>query len=94
MARYITIREFSDFHRIDIEIIEEFAEYGLIEIQDLEEGPCVEEPAIEELETAVRLHRDLGINPAGIDTILHMRRRLEAMQQELDRLGFLLKAGK
>ena len=50
----------------------------------------------EELRVAASLVRDLGVNPAGVDVILHLRRRLlilqdrtreslERLLQELDR---------
>jgi hypothetical protein len=44
----------------------------------------------EELRVAASLMRDLGVNPAGVDVALHMRRRMLAlearMQQSLRRL--------
>jgi hypothetical protein len=34
----------------------------------------------EELRVAACLMRDLGVNPAGVDVVLHLRRRLLALQ--------------
>ena len=40
----------------------------------------------EELCAMLRLAYDLEINPAGVETIIHMRRRMREMQAELTRL--------
>lgn len=37
----------------------------------------------EELRVAVSLMRDLGVNPAGVEVALHLRRRLSALEQRL-----------
>jgi MerR family transcriptional regulator/heat shock protein HspR len=42
------------------------------------------EEDLERLETILSLTRDLGVNLAGVEIILNMRRRIEAMQQEVN----------
>ena len=84
--RYITIREFSSFHDVDVHIVRELADSGLVETLRREEEWCIREEDVEPLEMMVRLRRDLGVNPAGIETILHMRRRLEAMRRRVEEL--------
>jgi MerR family transcriptional regulator/heat shock protein HspR len=39
---------------------------------------------VEETRLILRLGRDLGVNLAGIEIILKMRRQMQAMQQELE----------
>ena len=39
---------------------------------------------VEEIRLILRLARDLGVNLAGIEIILKMRRQMQAMQQELE----------
>jgi MerR family transcriptional regulator/heat shock protein HspR len=46
---------------------------------------------LETLSFILSLTRDLGVNLAGVEIILNMRRRMEAMQMELDRFMMLLK---
>lgn len=41
---------------------------------------------LERLRVILRLTRDLGVNRAGVDIILRMRRRLEAMQREMEEM--------
>jgi MerR family transcriptional regulator/heat shock protein HspR len=38
---------------------------------------------LEHLETILNLTRDLGVNLAGVEIILNMRRRMEEMQKEM-----------
>jgi len=38
---------------------------------------------LEQLETILNLTRELGVNLAGIEIILNMRRRMRAMQEEM-----------
>ena len=40
---------------------------------------------LERLEIILSLTRDLGVNLAGVEIILNMRHRMEAMQTEMDR---------
>ena len=40
----------------------------------------------EELCAMLRLAYDLDINPAGVETIMHMRRRVRELQAEVQRL--------
>jgi MerR family transcriptional regulator/heat shock protein HspR len=39
---------------------------------------------VEEIRLILRLGRELGVNLAGIEIILKMRRQMQAMQQELE----------
>jgi MerR family transcriptional regulator/heat shock protein HspR len=42
------------------------------------------EEDLEQLETILSLTRDLGVNLAGVEIILNMRRRMEQMQSEVN----------
>src|SRR3989304_2110428 len=42
---------------------------------------------VEDVARLVRLMRDLGVNLAGVEIILKMRRRMTAMQQQLEELS-------
>src|SRR5215831_7313974 len=39
---------------------------------------------LERLELILSLTRDLGVNLAGVEVVLNMRRRMEEMQQEIE----------
>ncbi len=47
---------------------------------------AVAEEHCEDLRTMLRLAYDLDINPAGVETIMYMRRRVAELQHEVQRL--------
>ena len=47
---------------------------------------------LERLELILSLTRDLGVNLAGVEIILHMREKMDAMQHEFERFFDYLQA--
>lgn len=88
--RYITIREFSEFHNIEVEVVKKFIAEGLVAAHQQDEMPCIDERDIEQLESMIRLHHELEINIAGVETIMHMRRRMAEMQSQLAEMEYRL----
>lgn len=91
MPRYVHIREFSDFHGVEVRLVETFIDQGLINCDPRDDGPYIAEQDIEPLEMMLRLHLELGLNPAGIETVLHMRERIRTLQERLRELEWQLK---
>ena len=60
-------------------ILEQLRREGLFE-EDWLEGD-----ATEELRVAASLIRELGVNPAGVEVVLHMRRRMLAHEDMMER---------
>ncbi len=48
--------------------------------EGLFEEEWLEPDAAEELRVAASLIRELGVNPAGVEVVLHMRRRMLALE--------------
>ena len=48
---------------------------------------------LQELETILALTRDLGVNLAGVEIILNMRRKMERMQKRGERVHAVRQAG-
>lgn len=88
---YITLEEFSRFHRIEGAVLREFVDYGLVQVHLVEEKECLQAADLERAERLVRLHHDLGINPEGLDIILHLREQLIALQAEREALAHRLR---
>lgn len=63
----------------DSSILEELRSEGLFEEDWLEPDVA------EELRVAASLIYDLGVNPAGVEVVLHMRRRLLALEDLMGR---------
>ena len=85
MSSRTSIQEILRFLGADeAELLPELRREGLFEAEELSPEEA------EELRMAATLIRELGVNPAGVDIILHMRRRLlfleERMRETLRRL--------
>jgi hypothetical protein len=72
----------------DPELLRLLRSEGLFEEEELESVEA------EELRVAVLWMRDLGVNPAGVDVALQLRRRLLALEARLHEALEQLKAGK
>jgi hypothetical protein len=79
MPRRVQVREVLEFLGVeDDRLLDELRREGLFREDELEGG------SLEELRVATSLMRDLGVNPAGVDVILHMRRRLLVLESRME----------
>jgi MerR family transcriptional regulator/heat shock protein HspR len=84
-ASYYSEQETAEYCQMDVQMIRRLQAVGLIEGLELAGGEQrYSEEDIAELRRIRRLHRDLGVNLAGIQVILHLRSRLKSLQQELE----------
>jgi MerR HTH family regulatory protein len=81
--RLISVSEFTTHHRISVSFITTLNELGLVEIIKKGEMQYIQEESIGDVESMVRLHYGLEINPEGIDAIIQLLKRVESMQQEM-----------
>jgi MerR family transcriptional regulator/heat shock protein HspR len=63
---------------------------GLITPHRTKRSRLYSEEDVEKLEMILRLTRELGVNKAGVEVILRMRYRLEAIQKEIEEMMNLL----
>jgi MerR family transcriptional regulator/heat shock protein HspR len=83
-ARLYRIHEVLETVGISRRTLRVYEEVGLVERLEVETGPAYAEEALETLLRIQRLRRDLGVNLAGIQVILEMRKRIEELQESLD----------
>lgn len=83
----ISTNIFCESHHIDLSFIQALQEAGLIELTVIEENPFVPAAQLEQLEKIVRLHYDMDINVAGIETISHLLQIINSMQLEISNLN-------
>ena len=79
----IPVKTFCVHHNIEYSFIHTLQHFGLVEIITREDDSFIRAKQIKEVECFVRLHRDLEINPEGIDAIIHLLQRVKNMQQEI-----------
>ncbi|HVX50442.1 MAG TPA: chaperone modulator CbpM [Chitinophagaceae bacterium] len=73
-------------YNAEVGFIRSLHEGGLIELVTVNNTEFIQEDDLLKLEKMIRLHYDLQINTAGIETIIHLLGRLESMQQEITNL--------
>lgn len=56
---------------------------GFVSPQRINQQRLYSDEDIERLNLVIKLTKELGVNKAGVDIILRMRRRMEAMQREM-----------
>ena len=80
---YIAVNEFCVNHNIEISFINSLQQTGLIEINFVEEIPFIDAEQLQQVEKFIRFYYDLDINLEGIETITHLLKRVNAMQDEI-----------
>lgn len=80
MTRRATVSEVLRFLGLEgSTLLDELREEGLFEEELLDAERA------EELRVAASLMRELGVNPAGVDVALHMRRRMMTLEARMQR---------
>lgn len=88
--RYIAIEEFCQYHGIEVTVVREFADFGLMQLTVQNNQEFVEGAEVKRLERMLRISRDLGVNKEGIEVILNMRKQLQKLRRERENLQFRL----
>ena len=82
----IVLDEFCTSHQLEISFVRVLEEHGLIEITVVNETRYIAPNELSKLEQIVRLHRELNINPEGIDAVNNLLQHIESMQNEITAL--------
>lgn len=82
---YYSEQEITEYSRLEVQFIRQLRDAGVVEgIMVAGEERRYGEEELALLRRARRLHHDLGINLEGVEVILRLYARLEALQRELD----------
>jgi len=85
-ARTYTISAVADQYGIHPQTLRLYEREGLLKPSRSEGNTRLyTDPDLERLELILSLTRDLGVNLAGVEIILNMREKMDAMQQEFER---------
>ncbi len=84
-AKHYSEEETARYSNLDVEAIRRLRTVGLVEGFEVIGGELrYSEEEVELLRRIRRLRRDLGVNLAGVEVILRLSARLEALQRELE----------
>lgn len=85
-AKTYTISAVADQYELHPQTLRMYEREGLLKPSRSEGNTRLyTEPDLERLELILSLTRDLGVNLAGVEIILNMREKMDAMQQEFER---------
>ena len=87
----IAVDVFCNVCKIEVTLIEELSNFGLIEIIHNDGLTYLNTDHLAHLERIIRFHNDLKINKEGIEVILSLLQRLEKKNTELKFLQEMLK---
>jgi hypothetical protein len=83
---FITITTLCQHYKVEMSFFDSLDEIGLIEIQFVNDIQYVHKDSIFEIEKIVRMHKDLEVNIEGIDVVLNLLQKIDALQSELLRV--------
>jgi hypothetical protein len=93
-TKYISITTFCQYHGIESNLIFTFQDLGMVEIMEEESEYYLEEEKLSQLERMIRIYKDLGLSPEGVDVVVGLLDRIQDLQEENRRLkGKLGKLG-
>lgn len=69
---------------LEISFVRELHGIGLIEIHQREDIEFIPLERLAELEKMVRLHRELNVNPEGIDIIFNLLQKVQNLENDLN----------
>ncbi len=81
--KLILIETFCTYHEVEYSFIDSLSERGLIEIVLEETKSYLLEDQLSEIEKMIRLHQDLELNIAGIDTALYLLQQIDDLKGEI-----------
>ena len=82
---YYSEQEVAEYCQVEVHMLHRLHAVGLIEgVEMVGEERRYSEKDAERLRRIRRLHRDLGVNLAGIEIILRLSAQVEALQRELE----------
>ncbi len=81
-VNYIALSTVCKHYEIELTLFQQLNETGLIEVIEIQESPCISEDKLQNLEKMLRLHQELEINAAGIETIFHLLDRIQNLQKQ------------
>jgi chaperone modulatory protein CbpM len=79
----IAVDEFCTLNNVDVSFISSLKQTGLIEVTTIKEAGFIDASQLQQLEKFIRFYYELDINLEGIETITHLLRRINNLQEEV-----------
>ena len=86
MQTTISLSQVCDYFHIDLELVRDFADFGLYPTVLFDDEIAIEAQSLDRLKRVISLNQSLGINKEGIEIVLDLRERISTLQDEVDLL--------
>jgi hypothetical protein len=83
---YISVKTFCQHHGVKESFVYSMYEFELLQIDDSKEEALLSTDELPILEKMVRLHKELDINPEGVQAVYHLLQQVEGLQEEVTAL--------
>ena len=82
----IPIDQLCGVYEIPESFIDDLCSYELVEVIDTDDARYIPQDHIKDIEKLMRLHFDLNINYDGLDVVMHLLKRIEELEKEVNYL--------
>lgn len=79
----VLVHHFCLHHQVEISFIDSLQEYGLVDIQIIDDNKYILQEDLKEVEKLAQFYYDLGINLEGIDVISNLLMQNAVLRREL-----------
>jgi len=80
---FIPIDMLCQHYKLEISFFNNLNENGLVDIELVDNIQYIHKDSIYEIEKIVRMHKELDVNIEGIDIVLNLLQKIDALQTEL-----------
>ncbi len=91
MKHLVQIDKLCSYYQIDFSFFDQLYNFGLINIEIVDENKFINQDVINDLEKIIRLHKELNVNIEGIDIIFNLLEREAELKKQIvtlqNRLG-------
>lgn len=88
----ISLRTFCMHYEIEESFVYTLNEYGIFQVKTKKQQPYLRHKDLPLLEKMIRLHKDLDINPEGIQAVYQLMKQVEELQLQVQQLKSKLNA--
>lgn len=80
---FIPLDTLCQHYKLEISFFNNLNENGLVDIELVDNIQYIHKDSIYEIEKIVRMHKELDVNIEGIDIVLNLLQKIDALQTEL-----------
>lgn len=83
LENFIPVNTLCTHYKVELSFFDNLNAIGLIEIETVEEMQYVHQDSIYDIEKMIRMHQDLDVNIEGIDVVLNLLQKIDALKKEI-----------